>query len=307
MKSQNRRKIGFATAIFSAMIFCLVVSAFPGSPEENWKKIFQFCGLGNFSDCADKSPFSLHMLNVGKADSIITECGGKYLLIDGGTADCGNQVVNYLKRRGAKSIDYVVNTHPDSDHIGGLKEAISSFPVAHYLCPDIPAKIIPNTPEYHDVQLALKSKGIKSEHPVAGTAFNIGSAKAEVLGPLRKAETTNNNSIILKITYQRTDFLLMGDAEKEEENDLLASGEKLAADVLKAGHHGSSTSTSQQFIQAVHPRYAAISVGRDSNGLPKLDVLNRLYNANATIYRTDISGTIIFLSNGKNITVKTEY
>jgi beta-lactamase superfamily II metal-dependent hydrolase len=98
----------------------------------------------------------------------------------------------------------------------------------------------------------------------------------------------------------------MGDAEKEEEQSLISAGTDLSADVIKVGHHGSSTSTTAEFLNAVRPRYAAISVGYDRNKLPKQDVLERLYNAGIKTYRTDVSGTIIFLTDGKTISVKTE-
>ena len=156
------------------------------------------------------------------------------------------------------------------------------------------------------MQKALKSKNISEEHPKAGNSFSIGQLNLMFLGPVQAGNDTNNNSIILKLVYGKTKFLLTGDAEKEEEQSLLAAGEDLGADVLKVGHHGSDTSTTSEFLDAVRPKYAAISVGSDSNNLPKATVSRRLADDGISVYRTDINGTIIFLSNGRNISVKTE-
>lgn len=283
-----------------------LVRFWPGRPEQHWKQIFSSFGLGNFSDCADSFPASVHVLDVGKADSILVESREKFLLVDGGTPDRGEDVVAYLKRRGVKRLDFVVNTHPDEDHIGGLKNVIDSFPVGRYFAPEIPQNLVPKDAAYRDTQQALKAKGLKAEIPVVGEQLQVGNWRIRVLGPVRIGKDTNNNSIVLLLTYGKIRFLLMGDAGKEEEEDLLASGQNLSADVLKVGHHGSNTSTTQAFLNAVRPKYAAISVGRDSNHLPKREVLNRLYDSHVKIYRTDISGTLIFLTDGKKIEVKTQ-
>jgi competence protein ComEC len=305
-KKKNFRKIGFSAVLAAVLLSCLAAFLLPGGARINWQKVFRFCGLDDFSSCADGSPLAVHVLNVGKADSIFAECGGHCLLVDGGTADCGENVASYLRQRGVKSLDCVFNTHPDSDHIGGLKTVLLSFTVKRYCSPSLPRNLIPNSTEYLGVQAALKSKNIHAEHPKAGSSFSIGSLHVEVLGPVRTGNSTNNNSIVLKLIYGKTRFLLMGDAEKEEEKTLLATGADLAADVLKAGHHGSDTSTTQEFLDAVRPKYAAISVGNDSNNLPKATVSRRFAEAGISVFRTDIHGTIIFLSDGNSISIKAE-
>ncbi len=304
--SSHARRIRCCILLAAVFLFWLTVFFLPGGAEANWHRIFRFCGLGNFSDCADSASFSLHVLNVGKADSILVECSHHCLLVDGGKSESGGDVVSYLRNRKITTLDYMVNTHPDDDHIGGLKTVAEDFKVKHYFCPWLPQKLIPKTPAYLGTQLALRSKKIAEIHPRAGDSFPLGRAFVLVLGPLQPGDSTNNNSIILKITYGSTSFLLTGDAEKPEEQTLLDSGRNLKADVLKVGHHGSSTSTSLDFLRAVQPKYAAISVGSDSNNLPKAEVSKRLSDAGTTVYRTDINGTILFLSDGKHITVHTE-
>lgn len=301
---RKKRLFSFVVALFT--VCGIAAACIPGGAANTWRNVFTFFGLRDFSAAADSAPLSIHVLDVGKADSILIECGEDDLLVDGGTADRGGSVAAYLKRRGVTNLDAVVNTHPDDDHIGGLADVLQTFPTARYLSPDVPKQLIPSTEEYRSVQNVLKLKGIKEEHPSAGESFWAGKLLVQVLGPVTPGADTNNNSIVLKLTYGTVRFLLMGDAGTPEEKTLLGAGRDLSADVLKVGHHGSSTSTSQEFLDAVKPRYAAISVGYDTNKLPKLAVLQRLTDAGVTFFRTDVSGTLIFMTDGKNITVKTE-
>lgn len=293
--------------VFSLLLTAgVIVSLLPFGAAASWRKVFSFFGLSDFSCAADKSPLSVHVLNVGKADSIFIESSGKYMLIDGGTFDRGEAVAEYLERRGVKQLDYVVSTHPDDDHIGGLKEVVSRFAVKHYLAPKIPSSLIPSTQEYRAVQAVLTQKNIMPVTPTRGESFVLGGAKIQVLAPVKTGDSTNNNSIVLRLSYGKTSFLLMGDAEKDEENDLLATGADLSATVLKVGHHGSDGSSSIAFLNAVKPQYAAISVADDTSHLPKQVILKRLDSVGARIYRTDVSGTLLFLSDGKEVTVVTE-
>nr|WP_319487710.1 ComEC/Rec2 family competence protein [uncultured Caproiciproducens sp.] len=303
-QKNNSKALKIALLVFLAV--GLAVSLLPFGAAASWHRIFSFFGLNDFSAAADSSPMSVHVLEVGKADSIFIECGGKYMLVDGGTVDQGEPIAEYLDRRGVKKLDYVVNTHPDKDHIGGLGYLIGHYEIGHYFAPDIPVNLIPPSEEYLAAQEALKKKNIATSLPVCGDSFFLGTMKIEVLAPIEPGESTNNNSIVLKLTYGRTRFLLMGDAEKEEETDLIAGGADLSADVLKVGHHGSSTSTTEALLNAVKPKWAAISVADDSNGLPKKEVLKRLLSAGAAVYRTDVSGTLIFMSDGQNIKIATE-
>lgn len=305
----NRKTAG-KTALLAAFLLLaaagLAVLCLPYGASGVWRQIFTFFGLTDFSSCADASPFSMHVLDVGKADSILIQCEGKNMLVDGGTSDRGEAVVRYLKRRGIASLDAVVNTHPDEDHVGGLKDVLEAFPAASYREPLLPRNLIPRTDEYLAVKTALKKRKLTPIAPVPGQSFPLGGASVCILGPVRAGDSTNNNSIVLRVAYGKTTFLLMGDAEKEEERDLLASKETLSADVLKVGHHGSATSTTEEFLDAVRPKYAAVSVGDDSNSLPKREVLERLSDCGTAVTRTDVSGTLIFLSDGKTVTVTEE-
>ena len=305
MEQQKNRKKALKIALSLLLAIGVVVSVLPFGAAASWHRIFSFFGLNDFSAAADFSPMSVHILEVGKADSIFVECGGKTMLIDGGTMDQGEPIAEYLDRRGVKKLDYVVNTHPDEDHIGGLAYLIRRYPVGRYYAPDIPKNLVPSSEEYLAAQKALNEKHMQTLVPVCGETFFLGDMKTECLAPVKQGSSTNNNSIVLKLTYGKTRFLLMGDAEKEEEHDLIESGADLSAEVLKIGHHGSSTSTTDALLNAVKPAWAAISVAGDSNGLPKKEVLKRLLSAGAAVYRTDVSGTLIFMSDGQNIKIAT--
>lgn len=290
---------------FLILIICLAAVR-PYSAKSVWNSAFSFFGLGHFSSCADQYPAAVHILDVGKADSILIECEGHQMLVDGGTSDCGERIIQYLKQREISRLEYVVNTHPDEDHVGGLKYVLESFPVEKFLISEIRPELVPKDTAYIDTMNELRRKGLTATIAKAGDVFSLGGMNIYVVGPVSTGNSTNNSSIVLLLRYGNTRFLLTGDAEKEEEQSLLTSETNLAADVLKVGHHGSNTSTTSDFLNAVHPKFAAISVGYDRNKLPKTDVLKRLYNANIKTYRTDVNGTIIFLTDGKTIFVRTE-
>lgn len=249
----------------------------------------------------------MHVLNVGKADAILLECEGHFMLVDGGTVDQGVPIRQYLTRRGVQHLDYLVNTHPDDDHMGGLEAVVQQFSVNTFLTTELPDELQPQSTSYASLLQTIEQRHVLHKTVAAGDTVSLGSAQVDVLGPVTMADDTNNNSLVLKVTYGETAFLLMGDAEEEEEESLLKSGVDLSANVLKVGHHGSNTSTTEELLEAVQPECAAISVGQDRNHLPKKNILQRLEEAGAALYRTDLDGTLLFGSDGKIVEVQTEY
>lgn len=286
-------------------VLVLICACVPASADR-WHKLSKICGLNDFSDAADDAPFSLHVLEVGKADSLLLECGGEAMLVDGGTADRGEEVARYLRRRGWDSLRYVVNTHPDADHIGGLAGVLEDFSVGTYFCPRLPDSLLPDTEEFRAVKNALAQKEMEPVYPIDEQSFLLGEAEITVFQPEIEVQNLNNVSLILYVVYKDTSFLLMGDAESEEEEALLAKNRTFRADVLKIGHHGSETSTGKELLNAVSPQYAAISVANDRNNLPRVKVLRRLRAAGIEVCRTDVSGTLLFLSDGKEVRLLTE-
>lgn len=245
----------------------------------------------------------VHFIDVGQADCALVICDGRYMLIDGGNAEDSDLVYAYLERHGAGHLDCMVASHAHEDHIGGLSGALNYAETDTALCPvrSYGSKVFQNMVKY------LEKQGKSITVPQPGDSFDLGSARVEILGPVREYDDTNNTSIVLRIDYGETSFLFTGDMETEAENDLIDSGANLSATVLKAGHHGSDTSTGYRFLREVMPEYAVISVGEgNSYGHPSQEVLSRFRDAGTEVYRTDMQGHIIAESDGRTVTFTTE-
>lgn len=273
-----------------------------------WNKIYNYLNIskGTVDVNYEDYPLSVHILNVGKADAIYIKSNDKNILIDSGDTDTKDQVIQYLNNNKIQQFDLIIATHPHKDHIAGMDNIINTFSINRFIMPKLSETIIPTTKTYNSMINSLKDNNITVESPVAGNNFKIGEINIDILGPIKEYDNLNNNSVVVKLAYKNTSFLFVGDAEKEAETDLISSGANLKSTVLKVGHHGSKTSTTQKFLNAVNPEYSVISVGPDSNNLPKDSIINRLKNNNIKTYRTDKSGTIIFTSDGDNINVFTE-
>ena len=237
-------------------------------------------------------------LNVGQADCALLSTKGHYMVIDGGNNGDADRILSYLEGQGVEKLDAVVGTHPHEDHIGSLDAIINHFDVDAVYMP----KIMHTSKTFEDVLDAVANKGLKIKSPSPGDTIDFNGLEIEVLGPQREYKDFNNNSIVLKVNAGETAFLFTGDAEETAEKDILQAGYDLQADVLKVGHHGSSTSSSQAFLQAVKPKYAVISVGvGNSYHHPEEEALQRLQSIGAEIYRTDLQGNIVCTTDGKNI------
>ena len=237
-------------------------------------------------------------LNVGQADCALLSTNGHYMVIDGGNNGDADTILSYLEGQGVEKLDAVVGTHPHEDHIGSLDAIINHFDVDAVYMP----KIMHTSKTFEDVLDAVANKGLKIKSPSPGDTIDFNGLEIEVLGPLREYKDFNNNSIVLKVNAGETAFLFTGDAEETAEKDILQADYDLQADVLKVGHHGSSTSSSQAFLQAVKPKYAVISVGvGNSYHHPEEEALQRLQSIGAEIYRTDLQGNIVCTTDGKNI------
>ena len=241
----------------------------------------------------------VHFIDVGQADCALFASDGHFTVIDGGNNDDAETIVTYLQEQGVQTLDAVVGTHPHEDHIGSLDAVINSFDVEKVYMP----KILHTSQTFEDVLDAIANKGLQITSPKPGDTFSFGACQVEVMGPWQEYSDFNNNSIVLRVTAGETSFLFMGDAEKTAEEDMRKAGCDLKADVLKVGHHGSSTSTSDGFLQAVFPKYAVISVGEgNSYGHPEHVTLEKLESSGVEIYRTDRQGTVVCCSDGEEIT-----
>lgn len=216
---------------------------------------------------------TVHFIDVGQADSILINTGSAAMLIDAGNnADAGD-VVNYIKEQGIKTLDYIIGTHPHEHHIGGMDVVVNSFDIGKVILP----KVQSNTKTFEDLLNAISNKGLKITSPVPGTKYSLGEAEFIILAPNGSDyEDINNYSVVVKLQFGNTSFLLMGDAGVQSEGEMLSKGFDLKADLLKVGHHGSHYSTSIDFLKAVSPQFAVISVGKDNPyGHPAPETIKR--------------------------------
>lgn len=248
----------------------------------------------------DGSNMEVHFIDVGQGDSTLIKAGDHAMLIDAGDNSEGTAVQSYLNSQDVEKLDYVIGTHPDADHIGGLDVVIYKFDCKKVFMPDITS----DTKTYDDVMQALRSKNQKSQAPKLGKTYSLGDASFTVIAPVKEyGEETNNWSIGILLQYGENRFLFTGDAAKQAEDDMLEQGEDISADVYKASHHGSKTGSSEDFLDKVNPTYAVISCGEGNKyGHPSAQTLNNFRSRGIKTFRTDNQGTIVAYSDGKDIT-----
>lgn len=261
----------------------------------------------SFTGCSDilsdgSSGFKVHFIDVGQGDSILIQDEDTTLLIDAGDNGYEDFVVDYLKKQKIENLNHVIGTHPHADHIGGLDAVINEFTVDNFYMP----KVSHTTKTFEDVIKAVKSNNLKITAPVPGTKITLDTAVITILAPNSSAyDDLNDYSIVVKVDYEDTSFLFTGDAEGISEQEMLDNEYDLSSDLLKVGHHGSSTSTTPAFLEKVNPKYAVISAGQDNRyGHPNKETMEKLEEKNIKVYRTDEDGTIIASSDGKKITFK---
>ena len=251
---------------------------------------------------AQAGTLTVTWLDVGQGDAAVIQCGGQSMLVDGGKPEKSSYIYAWLQQHGLSYLDVIVATHVDADHIGGLSGALNYASVGTAYC----SVTTGTTETFQSFVKYLAQRGKQITVPTAGETFALGGAQVQILGPLHRAEDSNDNSIVLKVSFGATSFLFTGDAERAEEQDLLNAGVNLQSTVLKVGHHGSDTSTSYPFLRAVAPQYAVISVGAgNSYGHPTEAVLSRLRDAGVTTFRTDMQGEITAVSDGQTINFST--
>lgn len=250
------------------------------------------------SQAALDAPLSAHFIDVGQADGALVRLpDGKTMLIDAGDNKTGIKAVSYLANLGIERIDYLVATHPHADHIGGMDDVIDNFDIGRVYMPDVTA----NTKTFESMLDAIEKKNIPVTKAAAGVnIFSGDGISADIIAPnSAKYKELNDYSAVVRLVYGNTAFLFMGDAETLSEDEITAD---VRADVLKVGHHGSDTSSGENFILRVSPRVAVISVGEgNSYGHPNDAVMERLRRAGATVFRTDEDGTVVIGSDGENI------
>ena len=286
-RKRHKKGLRFGRLLLVLLLFSTIVAC--GKVKESHKD-------GN-NNLQSDSRLQVHYIDVGQGDATLISCDGHSMLIDAGNNDKGELVCDYLRQQKISALDYIIGTHPDADHVGGLDIVIKKYDCTNvFLSADQK-----DTVTYRDVLSAIDEKGYKAIHPTVGSAYALGSAEFTIVGPSKKAEDANDNSIALILHHGKNSFYFEGDAQEEEENSILSSSVSIAANVYKIGHHGSSTSTSDQMLDSVRPAFAVISVGENNYGHPNAEVLNKLRAKGVQLFRTDEQGTIVATSDGTKI------
>ncbi|MEK3871070.1 ComEC/Rec2 family competence protein, partial [Paenibacillus sp. FSL M7-0831] len=253
----------------------------------------------------DSSQLKVHFLDVGQADAILVKNNTGTIVVDSGGQSTSSEVVGYLNQQGVSKIDYLILTHPHEDHIGGAIDIINNFEVNNIIMPYVPSV---TTAVYKNLISEIALKNINLVTPIPGMSCSIGQVTCTIVAPNgQEYSKFNDYSIVTKIAYNNTSFLLTGDAGSTSEAEMLSEGFDLTSDILKVGHHGSKTSTSDEFLEAVQPQYAIITCSDNSTTLPSQEVIDKLNSDNIQIYRTDESGTIVVTSDGQSIRFSTQY
>lgn len=277
-------------AIFAA--FFLIISSFIGCSSSKT--------IDSSKDANNQNVMKVNYIDVGQGDSILVQVNGKNLLIDAGPNSSTDKLVSYLNKQNIKKLDFVVATHPHEDHIGAMDTIINKYNIGEFYAP----KKTTTTKTFESMVNALKSKNIKINAATAGVSLDLGkNVKCEMIAPnAPNYEDLNNYSAVIKITYGNSKFLFMGDAESLSEKEILNKNHDVSSDVLKLGHHGSSSSSSKAFLDKVSPKIAIISCGKNNDyGHPHKETSTEMKKRNIQVYRTDIDGSIVLISDGKKI------
>lgn len=274
-----------------------------------WHEIYEFFGLSDaaYRELSD-GEIAVHFIDVGQGDCALILAGETSVLIDGGESSASADVIRYLHSLELDALDMVIATHPHSDHIGSLSGVIDEFGTETLLCPALTDEMVPTTRSYEKLLDSAENCGAALEYAEPGVCYELAEGcSLEILAPVRDYSDLNNSSIAARLTYGTTSFLFTGDIEKSAEQDILDSGADVSADVLKVAHHGSSTSSSRAFIQAVSPEYAVIGVGSPNDyGHPHKKTTDLFTQLGISVYRTDQDGNIVWISDGKTLRVETD-
>lgn len=308
LKRMKKQSSGAVAVILLALILIIgLVGVF-------YEPIAEFVGDlfgGGYSDSDDdysstsEGSVTVHFVDVGQGDCTIICTENGNVIIDAGTNSSEEEMQAYIDKLGIKSFKYAIFTHPHEDHIGGAEVILRNYKVDNVIIPDYEA----TTKVYTTMLDAIDESGanVKVIEANEEYSFSVGSLKAKILAPVEFDDETNNSSIVTRFTFAKTSFLIMGDAEEDSEELILQKYNKvqLKADIIKLGHHGSNTSSSREFLEAVSPKVAIISCGVDNKyGHPHQVTLEKLSSLGVKYHRTDKEGSIVYVISSDGYKLK---
>ena len=269
---RSRPKTKAVTIIVIVLILvaaaAITVSQSRGGPLPTWDELAQIAGFTETTEIAHAHDLCVHFIDVGQGDGMLIQSPtGETMVIDAGERGNEQTMISYIEKYGDDTIEYVVATHPHTDHIGSMDDVLDAFQIENVIMPRLTKENTPTTSTYKNFLTAVKRSGAKVIAAKPGYTFSLGKGVCTILSPSAQSDNLNNMSVVLRLDWGDTSFLFTGDAETPVEKQLLngAYASYLDVDVLKLGHHGSSTSSSKKFLDAVMPQYSIISCGAEND------------------------------------------
>lgn len=288
------------TAVVAGLLIILVMAVLDTFGIVSYEQMMIFLKLREAP--FTRADVSVHFIDVGQGDSTLIMSGDYVVLIDAGEKENGEKVTSYLRAHNISRIDHIIATHPHSDHIGGLEDVINNFETGDLIVPQISEKEAEESFAYKCLLDTAYESGISVCEAVPGMKLELGDSELDILACGGDYENINNDSIVSELVHDDNKFLFTADAEAESESDMLRRGVLEDIDVLKAGHHGSSTSSGGEFMEIVKPEFAVISCGAgNSYNHPSESVMRRFGDEKVNVFRTDLQGSIIAESDGKTL------
>lgn len=296
MAKRNDKKIKYILMAIILVVIIVSGVAVGGDP-------FYFLTESDDNTLPDSS-FSVHFIDVGQGDCTLIKSDEGNMLIDAGENGNESDVINYLNEQGIDTLTYLVATHPHSDHIGGVQEVVNAFNVENVIMPRLSEINTPTSQTYENMLNAIKNSGAKVIAAKPGNDYFFGDVSFKILSPFEQDENLNNMSVSLKLSYGTHTFMFSGDAESEVEEQMLKKGFDLSADVYKAAHHGSTTSNTKKFVEAINPDYAVISCSSDNKyGHPHDEIIELFDKLGIDYFITYNSGNVVFSVVGDELVV----